>query len=196
MALRAALFKKACSKCLDAATWWGCTSITPLHHACYFKHMDCVSALLQAGGDVNAVTKTTGRTPLLFACQAGHVSCVVALLAAGANVEAMEKGTGITPLIRACMEGHADCVSALLLAGANMRTTMTSSGYSPLHVACKFGRDTCVELLLLAGAETEAVALNGDTPFMLAVQYGHTKCKSLIQAALDTAKIKCDPKPL
>ena len=71
---------------------------TPLHYAAGFgKSPKIITALLQAGADVNALDKN-GRTPLHFAARSGRSPAILsALLDAGGDAHAVNKA-GKRPL--------------------------------------------------------------------------------------------------
>lgn len=49
---------------------------TPLMEACCGGHADVVRTLINAGGNVNAISSTQ-NTALLYACGAGHVEVIL-----------------------------------------------------------------------------------------------------------------------
>lgn len=79
---------------------------TPLHLAAECGEEAELAALLSAGADPNARSRT-GITPPALAALNGHEHCLRALLAAGAVADARAAQ-------RAALEGHADCLRALL----------------------------------------------------------------------------------
>jgi ankyrin repeat protein len=162
-------------------------------------HVDCVSALLAAGAQIDAEA-SDGWTALGLAASKGHATCVSALLAAGAQADAKDR-TGWTALMQAASAGHAACVRALLHAGAQVdakskgeadRSCPTTrkrpfdkllevdanddNDWTALMLAASEGHAACVSALLDAGAQVDAKNNDGRTALMLAAHKGHTDC--------------------
>jgi hypothetical protein len=95
---------------------------TPLHYACWRRHVVIARLLLMAGADTNVVVPSKGWTPLHLACLHVNVECVQLLLDAGVEVDARDS-TGQTPLHWACDHEHGSpaCVRLLLRYGADWR---------------------------------------------------------------------------
>ena len=72
-------------------------SCTPTYLASIYGLKDVVTALIEAGADIN-LAKKDGGTPLYSASQKGHLEVVRELLRGGANVDQAEKD-GATPLL-------------------------------------------------------------------------------------------------
>jgi ankyrin repeat protein len=147
---------------------------TALMWAAAQKHPDDVAALIKAGADVRArsrtysqtvtseVTQRAGReqlnytvprggsTPLLFAARSGDVESARLLVEAGASVnDALPNG--MTALIEAAQSGH-QAVGVLLLAkGADPNAHEV--GYTALHAAVLRGGLDLVKALLAHGAD-------------------------------------------
>lgn len=105
---------------------------TPLHYAAFAGRagvvtgpggdrrvcdLDCVSALLDCGADVEA-RDGRGHTALHVAAAGGHADAARALLARGARVDARTAG-GDSALSLAAARGLGEAVDALLAAGAD-----------------------------------------------------------------------------
>ena len=70
---------------------------TPLHLAAFFGHADAVRLLLEAGADIQAVSRNSLRnTPLHAAAAGSHAAVVRLLLDRGARADAVDAG-GYTP---------------------------------------------------------------------------------------------------
>lgn len=92
---------------------------TPLMIAASEGHGETVTALVEAGGDVNA-TNALGRTALMFASSYGFLAIVNDLLAHRADPNIVPKdSTGWTALIAAAHNGHREVVTTLLGHGAD-----------------------------------------------------------------------------
>jgi len=93
---------------------------TPLMIAAAEGHAETVSALTEAGADVNA-TNALGRTALMFACSYGFLDIVTDLLGHRADPNIVPKdSTGWTALIGAAHNGHIEVIRALLDHGADV----------------------------------------------------------------------------
>ena len=86
----------------------------PLHAAASSGNIECISILLAAGIDINALNYFA-RTPLHFAAERGHPDTIRLLVERGATVDIKEEETQMTPLDYAKME------AAKSDAGANRR---------------------------------------------------------------------------
>jgi len=95
------------------------TGWTPLMIAAAEGHAETVSALLQAGANVNA-TNALGRTALMFASSYGFLAIVQDLLDQRADANIVPKDTtGWTALISAARNGHLEVIRVLLDHGAD-----------------------------------------------------------------------------
>lgn len=108
--------------------------VRPLMEACFWGHLQCVQALIDANAAVDKVDNR-GWTALMVACGAGNDQCVSALVNAGAAVDTVND-EGWTALISACYWGHPECAHALVNAHADLELTNLESE-SALMVACK-----------------------------------------------------------
>lgn len=137
---------------------------SPLHFAAEAGNEEIVTALLEAGAEVNAETYIgdgdhwqmkffAGRTPLHWAAQNGHVAVARVLLDHGADVNALNS-TKRTPLQEAIMFCHAPMVKHLLKNGASV-TIENDDGWTPLHEAAWQAPSQIAEMLLDHGAEID-----------------------------------------
>ena len=147
---------------------WGVT--TPLHLAAAYGKWPAVSALLDAGADIDAIDDHNGATPLGFALIASkpRLDTIALLLERGADPNAPIKSWQGTPL-----HTTADpAVAALLLAyGADVNAPNEYSA-TPLHTAKSAG---IFALLLGSGADINAVDDNGATVLPTAARLGEVK---------------------
>ena len=93
---------------------------TPTHAASLWGLKDVVSALIEAGADIN-LANNDSCTPLFIASQEGHVEVVRALLAAGADhtlARDIDDQRKETPLEAAHRQGHRSIVQLLQEYGA------------------------------------------------------------------------------
>lgn len=148
---------------------------TPLHLAAECGDEAELAALLSAGADPNARSRT-GITPPALAALNGHERCVRALLAAGAVADARAAQ-------RASLEGHADCLRALLERLPEEAGARRSFLQEPLQAAAARGHVECLSLLLEAGADAEAPDAEGMRPLDWAVACGHPAAMELLVRA-------------
>lgn len=82
---------------------------------------------------------------------------------------------GWTPLLWASARGHANAIAALLDAGADPGTAQRDSGALPVHLAAQSGDVPSVRVLLERRPEhlNAVYDINGHTPLLQAVFYGH-----------------------
>jgi ankyrin repeat protein len=123
---------------------------TALMWAAAEGHTEVVTALIEIGADVKAVSRN-GFTPLLFATTKNDVASINALLAAGADPN-YTLPSGGKPLIVAMAYRHTNAALALLDGGADINTR-DRAGNAPLHVAAQVGDVEIVKKLLAKGAD-------------------------------------------
>ncbi len=109
-------------------------AVTPLHWAARAGSVDCTNLLLDAGADVNALTRVH-RAPLHLAAEADEAAVVRLLVRRGANMDKQDR-KGRTPLHRATYDGCVASAEALLELGANARI-VNHNGKNALEVARK-----------------------------------------------------------
>lgn len=148
-----------------------------LLHASEAGHVQCTTALLQQGANVNAVARR-GVTALISAASNGWVECVNVLLAHDATVDTAT-ASGMTALMRASSHGHEQCMRALLARSADANLE-NARKWTPLFFAVKSGHGACTQLLIDSGACVSHVLPNGATCLMLACQKGHVACASAL----------------
>lgn len=129
---------------------------TPLHNAVSSRNPATVTALLEAGADIDAA-EWDGDTPLqkalrrLRSAPASATELALQLLEAGAN--ANQRGEyGDTPLYSAAEYGGPTLVGALLEAGADP-SALTEYGESAIDDAAASAEPEVIRLLVAAGAE-------------------------------------------
>ena len=177
-------------------------------------HVGAVSALLEAGADVDAKDKNF-KTALMYAEKNGKKGVVAALLEAGADVNAEDKnvktalmlaaekgqmdvvkfleeadiyikgGLDRIALVFAAQQGNVGAVSALLEAGADI-DAKDKNGMTALMYAAQQGNVGAVSALLEAGADVDARNKAGMTALMYAAQRGNVGAVSaLLEAGAD-----------
>lgn len=108
---------------------------TPLHMAVFFGHIDLVRFLLDAGADIDALSKNgQDLTPLHSAlANPHHAKVSLLLIEKGADIT-LAQSEGYTPLHYAAANGTDDVVIHLLAMNAN-RSAKTKDGKTPLDLA-------------------------------------------------------------
>jgi ankyrin repeat protein len=141
--------------------------LTPLHWSALFsRNPEVITALLEAGADINARDDMHGRSPLHSAAIGNHNPDVIkTLLQSGADVNTREL-LGMTPLHRASDTSNLDVIPALIEAGADVNAR-NGWGETPLHEAASSPYDSAPDViiaLLKAGADVNARDEDGWTP--------------------------------
>lgn len=160
---------------------------TPLMEAATQSDPRRVLALLEAGADVKARTKS-GRTALLAAAGSGSAEVVKLLIDAGSELEARDAIDDPTALLLAAWNGREPKrkVKHLLEAGADLKAT-DGRGWNALMVAAIQGNLTTVEYLVARGLEGNHRAHDGLTALMVSSGYegGGSLVEVLVKAGTD-----------
>jgi len=119
---------------------------TPLMIAAAEGHAETVSALVEAGVDVNA-TNALGRTALMFASAYGFLAIVQDLLGHRADPNIVPRdSTGWTALNAAAHNGHIDVIRALLDHKADL-SIKDRQGQTALAWAAAQGKEELAQAL-------------------------------------------------
>jgi ankyrin repeat protein len=119
---------------------------TPLHLAAFFGALDAAQLLIDAGADLQAVSRNAlDNTPLHAATAGGHTEIALLLIERGADVTATDAGRH-TPLHIAAESGLTDVVQALLARGADP-LAVDADDQTPLSRAAAKNRPEVVDLL-------------------------------------------------
>lgn len=157
-----------------------------LHFACRspdgVRASECVSALLDAGANITAITADK-FTPIHVAAYFGNQQVVTLLLERGSDISAVTADlAGSTPLHLASLNGHSSLVEYLLSKGVYI-DERSGTGRTALHEAIEGGHDSTVELLISKKADIEdSINLDGYTPLHRAVS---VESESIIQMLID-----------
>ncbi|KAI3426847.1 hypothetical protein D9Q98_006793 [Chlorella vulgaris] len=147
-----------------------------------------VAEYVAAGGDVNARDRK-GQTPLQFAAGYGREAVVALLLQLGADPSAAADASGAAALHRAAARNHGGTMRLLLAAGADPWQLTTPSGAARAiavnSTAVGAASGTCSAGCgggSGAGRASSAPAsgVGGQTPLMLAAQFGHESAAQLL----------------
>lgn len=126
-------------------------TVTPLTLAVDGGSTEIVTALIEAGADVNKGPATF--VPLMIACDYGREELVQLLLEAGADPNLRVRGSpyrGETALRMACTRGHMGIVRRLLAAGADPKV-VAGDGWTALTASCQQANIELPRLLIDAG---------------------------------------------
>jgi len=125
---------------------WTQDGYTALHYAAFFGGADAAEALIDAGTDLEAVSRNAmGVRPLNSAAAGRHNDVSRLLVERGADVNAAQE-QGFTPLHAAAQNGDADLVAVFLAAGAD-KDARLDDGRTAADVALEAGHEALAELL-------------------------------------------------
>jgi len=117
---------------------------TPLHLACFFRHLEATQILLAAGADPNAVA--ANRIAVIHSAAASRDTAIVKLvLAGGADPNARQHG-GYTALQSAAMHDHLEMAKVLVKAGGDA-SIRNDEGLTAADIAAKAGAKNVEEFL-------------------------------------------------
>ncbi|KAF7804797.1 ankyrin repeat domain-containing protein 50-like [Senna tora] len=199
------LFKKAISGPACAHS-----HLTPLlRSAIEFGTQDSVSALIDAGADVN-FRDSDAKSLIPLAVRVGEIHILKLLLASGCSpnhsvdsslheaaamnrVDLMEalsesfgnkeinsvNSEGRTPIHVAALHGHVEAIQFCVSNGGNPNLA-DYEGWTPLHCAASRGQVKAVECLLECSNAKYAVNKDGKTAFSVAVENGHSQLPDLL----------------
>lgn len=179
--------KTRCNKVLDQelghwyrplAAWWNnfIDGPQPVFIALHENNLEAIRLLGAHGTDMN-IADDIGNTPLMIAAATGNVGAVRALLHAGSKVNQAvildNPQRGRTALNSALYAGSREIIEALLDAGATTDKA-DRHGWLPVHYASFYDNPASLALFKEHHANLDAnTSLNrGETPLMLAAQYG------------------------
>ena len=126
--------------------------MTGLHWAALRGDVALAEVLIQAGAELNPVTRIGSHTPLHAASRAGQGEVVEVLVRAGADVRA-RTDSEVTPLHLAASSGSERAVRALVAGGAEVDAPEGQWDQTPLMFAAALGRVDAVRVLLESGAD-------------------------------------------
>ena len=151
---------------------------------------------LEAGDDMEARDKGTGRTALLEAVIAGHAPAVLYLLEKGADINASCKAVGLDSLGWAVEQGNVELVMLFLQKGSDPNRIPENSflGRSPLMIAAQKGLLDIVKILLNAGANQGYQDAQGEAAIHLAGRSKRTEVVELLET-IEGADPALPPEP-
>jgi uncharacterized protein len=146
LAGRADLVRAHLARDPDLAAAWTQDGYTALHYAAFFGGRDVAEALIDAGSDLEAVSRNAmGVRPLNSAAAGAHSDVSKLLVERGADVNATQ-AQGFTPLHAAAQNGDSDLAAVLLAAGAD-KDARLDDGRTAADVALEAGHETLAERL-------------------------------------------------
>ena len=170
--------------------------VTTLMIAAGAGRMESVASLIDAGADVNAVSKN-GTTALMAASAQGHLDIVKLLIENGADVNARTLETftigaiavpkGTTALSEAAHGGFSDVVAFLIENGADVNAKDEDTDIDALFLAAEMGHMPVVKILVENGADVYAETKMG-TALGAARHYGHPYIAAYIEEAREAVK--------
>lgn len=161
--------------------------------ACFLGDVEAVTALLDAGADVNAAEGQHLTTPLHAAVRGESLAVITLLLERGAAVDARDI-SGRTPLWAAAERGFLSGVDALNTYGADVNA-LADRQESPLYAAAYGGHMKVVERLVEHGADLEAAEFTcGRRPLHAAAAVGRRDIvEALLEAGADVNAMAIGP---
>ena len=146
IARRADLVRAHLARNPTLAGAWTQDGYTALHYAAFFGGADAAEALIDAGADLEAVSRNAmGVRPLNSAAAGRHGDVSRLLVERGADVNAAQE-QGFTPLHAAAQNGDADLVAVFLAAGAD-KDARLDDGRTAADIALEAGHEALAELL-------------------------------------------------
>lgn len=151
----------------------------PLHEAASMGHRDCVRYLLARGAEVDCLKKADW-TPLMMACTRKNLEVIQDLIEHGAD-PLLKNKDGWNSFHIASREGDPAILQYLLTICPDVWKTESKINRTPLHTAAMHGCLEAVEVLLQrCQYEPDCRDKCGLTPFMDAIQCGHTNIAWLL----------------
>lgn len=118
---------------------------TPLHLAAFFGRRETIDRLLNAGADLQAISRNALKNTALHAAIAGgHADVALMLIEGGARVNVADAG-GHTPLHIAAEGGHVQVARALLARGADP-LAVDGEDLTPLARAAARNQNAIIDL--------------------------------------------------
>jgi hypothetical protein len=143
--------------------------LSALQKSSFNNHLECVSLLLDAGGnELLELLDHAHSSALHKAAFSGHSEMCELLLSRGAQVDA-EDDDAVVPLHNAAFNNHIDCIKTLLNRHAQIDKA-SKSGNTALHYAALNGNIESLVTLLQAGAAPNRQDKKGLTPLHYAVK--------------------------
>jgi len=149
--------------------------------ALQFDNPQEVQQLIARGVDPNWPNEK-GVPALIVALQSNAPNCALYLAKLEATQVNVVSAAGETPLMLAALNNQLDVAQVLIDRGAEINF----KGWTPLHYAATHGHVAMIHLLLDNSAYIDAEAPNGNTPLIMATQFGSPQSvKVLLEEGAD-----------
>jgi uncharacterized protein len=150
---RADLVRARLSADPGLAIAWTADGFTALHYPAFFGGADVAEALIDAGADVEAVSRNDmGARPLHSAAAGRHLDVSRLLVERGADVNARQHG-GYAPLHQAAQHGDVELAEVLLAAAADPAVRL-DDGRTAADFAREAGHEELAQRLGGSSADT------------------------------------------
>ncbi|XP_067659864.1 putative ankyrin repeat protein RF_0381 [Haliotis asinina] len=152
---------------------------TPVMIAAECGRRKLVDLLVKRGGDLS-LTDDDGNTVLHVASVKGHFKIVRYILSRETVDVNIAGQCNRTAVMAAARFGHRKVFDLLVKNGSDL-TTVDSDGNNILHIACIGGNVEIVKhILSKVNVDINSRGLNGKTPLMFAINFGHVKVFELL----------------
>ncbi|XP_026450061.1 serine/threonine-protein phosphatase 6 regulatory ankyrin repeat subunit C-like [Papaver somniferum] len=142
-----------------------------------------VSALIDAGGDVNFRDLSNGKSLLFAAVNSAAINRVDLMglfCEFGCLVNSVDS-YGRTPIHVSAIHGNLDALKFCVSKGGDT-DCVDNNGCTPLHCAASEGRRQVVEFLLECSSYSKySINSDGKTPFLVAIDNGHSHLLDLLR---------------
>jgi len=152
---------------------------TALHIVAQYGKINSISALIQAGADVNA-KDNEGKTAFHYATEKGQIDVIKLLKELGADVNAKDN-EGKTALHYAAEKGQIDLIKLLKELGADINAKDKWPGKTALALAAEKGQIDLIKLLKELGADVNAKDNEGKTALHYAAANGQIDAIKLLK---------------
>ena len=137
----------------DLARVWSPDGFTALHLSAFFGGVAGARLLLDAGADLDVISRNDFAVAPLNSAAAGRIPVALLLVERGADVNVQQRH-GWTALHAAAHNGSMELLEALLAAGADLTLT-TDDGVTALETARMSGHEAIAERLEEAAARAQ-----------------------------------------
>ncbi|KAH0633946.1 hypothetical protein KY285_036697 [Solanum tuberosum] len=136
----------------------------------------CISALIEAGADVNR-RDLEGDSVMSLAVKYGNLDCVQVLIEFGYTID----NSADRFLHYAAATDRVDLMEILCLGYADIDlNSIDSQGRTPLHIAAIHGHVEVIQFLVSVGSDTDMLDTQGWTPLHFAAHQGHVEAVGVL----------------
>lgn len=169
------------------------TGMTAIHLSSFVGCIECISALISRGADVNGMSKCF--SPLHCTAFGNHPEAAKLLIRNGAMVSTATKRTNCEETILHCAvrANAVECLQVFIAEGVDVNS-IEPSGANAVHLAADLGMTKCLEILL----NSKDVDVNSrtrirdkeSTALHLAADEGNVECVDLLLSKGADTKLK------